>query len=117
MLSTSCRMAATKMMKKKNGKSLLQEYNIFIQFLNQFDKNPLNVLRIVRLVFVELDLEDEFLCCTILQLLHILCTVCRKSSLLLCRHRADPLFHFAPSEFNSSFHEFSFLLRSHLVAT
>ena len=40
MLPTSCRMVATRMMKKKNSLWLLQEYNISIQFLNQFEKNP-----------------------------------------------------------------------------
>ena len=38
------------------------------KFLNQFDKNPLHVLQIVGLVFVELVLEDELLCYHILQL-------------------------------------------------
>ena len=63
------------------------------RFQNQFDKSPLHVLRIVGVVFVELDLEDEFLCYHILQLLHIVCTACHKSSLVLCSHRADPLVH------------------------
>ena len=96
MLSTSCRMVATRMM-KKNSLWLLQEFNMYIQFLNQFDKNPLHVLQIVGLVFVELVLEDEFLCCHILQLLQILCTACFKSSLLRCSHLAVSLAHLHPS--------------------
>ena len=92
-LSTNCRMAATRMMKKKNSQWLLQQFNVSNQFLNQFNENLLHVLRVVGLVFVELVLEDEFLCYHILQLLHILCTTCHKSPLLLGSHRADPLVH------------------------
>ena len=66
------------------------------KFLNQFDKNPLHVLQIVGLVFVELVLEDEFLCYHILQLLHVLSTACYKSSLLHCSHLADSLGHLHP---------------------
>ena len=87
-----------------------------IQFLNQFDKNPLHVLQIVGLVFVELVLGDEFLGYHILQFLHLLCAACYKSCLLLCSHLADPDGPFAPSEFNTSFHESAFVIRSHLVA-
>ena len=60
MLSTSFRMVDTRMMKKNSWK--LQEDNMSILFLNQLGKTPHHVLRIVVLVFVELDLEDEFLC-------------------------------------------------------
>ena len=67
--------------------------NISIQFLNQFDENPFHGLRIVGLDVVELDLEDEFLCYHILQMLHLLCAACHKPSLLLRSHRADPLVH------------------------
>ena len=42
----------------------LQEDNMSILFLNQYDNNPIHILRIVVLVFVELDLEDEFLVLT-----------------------------------------------------
>ena len=70
MLSTNCRMVAIGMM-ERHSLWFLQESYISIQFLNQFDKNPLRVLQIVGLVFVELVLEDESLCCHILQLPHI----------------------------------------------
>ena len=56
MLSTSCRMVATKMMKRKNS-CWLQVNNMSILFLNQYDKNHLHVLRIVVLVFVNLILR------------------------------------------------------------
>ena len=39
-----------------------EEELVVVLSLNQYDKNHLLVLRIVLLVFVELDLEDEFLC-------------------------------------------------------
>ena len=45
---------------------------MMIKFPNQFDMNPFHALRNVGLVFVELVLEDEFLCKYILQSLHIL---------------------------------------------
>ena len=88
-------------MKKKNSLWLLQEFKISIQFLNQLDKNPLNVLQIVGLDFVELVLEDESLCYHILQLLRILCTTCYKScaSLQSSRCSTGP---FAPSEFSTN---------------
>ena len=63
MLSTSCRMVDTRMMKKKNS-WWLQGDNISILFLNQHDKNHPHVLRIVVPVFVEIDFKYEFLCVT-----------------------------------------------------
>ena len=92
MLSTSCRMVATRMMKKKNS-WWRQGDNVSILFLNQHDRNHPDVLRIVVPFFVDFHFEDELLCWHILLLLHVLCAICHKFSLLLCCHRLDPRVH------------------------
>ena len=97
MLSTSCRMVATKMMTKKNlthcGKNIILPH----QFLNQFDQNPLHVLQIVGLVFLS-NLFLRMNCCVSTSCGCCIFSILPVASLLwfFCSHLADPVVHFHP---------------------